>query len=138
MTERRTRGRRTHPAYVNLADLLTHQAAVQPDAEAAGRSRCPSGAALTWAELDQQVGAVAGGLAAHGLVAGHRVGLVGPNSIEFVVAYLAVLRAGLVAVPVDPDLAGGRAERDAAATAGSPVVLAAEDVAGPRRRRPCR
>ena len=50
------------------------------------------------------------GLAGHG-VAGQRVGLVGPNSVEFVVAYLAVLRAGLVAVPVDPDLPA--AERNA-------------------------
>ena len=38
------------------------------------------------------------------LVAGHRLGLSGPNSIEFVLAYLGALRAGFVAVPLNPQL----------------------------------
>jgi long-chain acyl-CoA synthetase len=42
-------------------------------------------------------------LASHGLVAGHRVALCAPNSIEFVVAYFAALRAGFVCVPVNPE-----------------------------------
>ena len=115
------------PAYVNLADLLTEQAAAQPHAEALAQP-LPERRHLTWAALDQQVSAVARGLAAHGVVAGHRVGLVGPNSVEFVVAYLAVLRAGLVAVPVDPDLPV--AERNAMLRqCGVAVVLAAEGLA---------
>jgi long-chain acyl-CoA synthetase len=57
---------------------------------------------LTWSELDARVGAVAAGLAHHGLVAGHRLALLGGNSIEFVTGYLAALRAGFVAVPLDP------------------------------------
>jgi long-chain acyl-CoA synthetase len=36
-------------------------------------------------------------------VAGHRIALVGPNCIEFVIAYLATLRAGYVAVPINPE-----------------------------------
>ena len=48
--------------------------------------------------------AVGAGLAAHGLVAGHRVALMAPNSTEFVVAYFAVLRAGFVAAPINPQL----------------------------------
>jgi long-chain acyl-CoA synthetase len=65
--------------------------------------RAESRRALTWSELDGRVGAVAAGLAGHGLVAGHRVALLGPNSVEFIVAYLAALRAGLVVVPLNPE-----------------------------------
>ena len=57
---------------------------------------------MSWAELDRRIEAVAAGLSAHGLVAGHRIAIVGPNSIEFVVAYFATLRAGYVAVPINP------------------------------------
>jgi long-chain acyl-CoA synthetase len=98
------------PAYVNLADHLTRQAADDPNRVALVEP-LPEPRTLTWIQLDEQVDAVAAGLAAHGLVAGHRVGLLGPNSVELVVAYLAALRAGLVAVPLDPD-------RDAAELAG--------------------
>lgn len=109
---------------VNLADLLSRQAAEQPDAEAVAQP-LPARRSLTWAALDQQVSAVARGLAGHGLVAGHRIGLAGPNSLEFLVGYLAALRAGLVAVPVDPDLQV--TERNAALRhCGVAVVLAAD------------
>ena len=57
---------------------------------------------VTWAELDQLVDAHARGLSAAGLVAGHRVALSLCNSLEFVVSYLSVLRAGMVAVPFNP------------------------------------
>src|SRR5680860_1818918 len=57
---------------------------------------------VTWAELDQLVDAHARGLSAAGLVAGHRVALSLRNSLEFVVSYLSVLRAGMVAVPFSP------------------------------------
>ncbi|MSO27196.1 MAG: hypothetical protein EXQ60_03915 [Candidatus Nanopelagicales bacterium] len=57
---------------------------------------------LTWAELDAQVDAFACGLLQRGLHAGERVaGLLG-NSADFVVAYFGILRAGLVAVPLNP------------------------------------
>lgn len=84
----------------NVSELVADQAARHPDRIAlveAGRGT------RTWEELDAQVDAVAAGLAAAGLVAGQRIGLDGPNSIAWVVGYLAVLRAGLVVVPTDPD-----------------------------------
>ena len=87
-------------SFVNLADLLAEQAAERPETSAIIEPGNPR-RSLTWSELDAQVTAVAAGLVAHGLVAGHRVALLGPNSIEFVVAYLAALRAGFVAVPVN-------------------------------------
>jgi long-chain acyl-CoA synthetase len=85
----------------NLADLVARQAQAQPEAVALVQP-IPVHRAMTWAELDRRIDAVAAGLSAHGLVAGHRIALVGPNSIEFVVAYFATLRAGYVAVPINP------------------------------------
>ena len=63
--------------------------------EAAGRS-------VTWGVLEDEVARVATGLGAAGLVAGQRVLLALGNRIEFVTAYLGVLRAQVVAVPVNP------------------------------------
>jgi len=87
-------------AWTNLAELVTWQAAERPDVTAViepGDQR----RILTWSQLEQQIRVVAVGLQAHGLVAGHRVALLGPNSIEFVIAYFAALRAGYVAVPMN-------------------------------------
>ena len=53
----------------------------------------PAGRSVTWAELDDEVARVATGLGAAGLVAGHRVMIALGNRIEFVTAYLGVLRA---------------------------------------------
>ncbi len=86
---------------INVADLVARQAERQPDGIALvqpGTRR----RTLTWAELDRQVDAVGSGLVGRGLVAGQRVGLLGGNDIEFVIAYFAALRVGLVAVPLDP------------------------------------
>ena len=86
----------------NLADLVAGHAARTPDRTALvepGAER----RTLTWAELDHHVTAVAAGLASQ-MVAGQRLGLSGPNSIEFVLAYLGALRAGIVVVPLNPNL----------------------------------
>ncbi len=60
------------------------------------------GRGMTWTELDAEVTRVASGLGAAGIVAGHRVLLALGNRMEFVTAYLGVLRAQAVAVPVNP------------------------------------
>jgi long-chain acyl-CoA synthetase len=64
-----------------------------------------SGAArveITWSELDSRVDAVAAGLRHElHLPAGDRVALTLANSPAFVVTYFGVLRAGLVAVPLN-------------------------------------
>lgn len=86
---------------VNLTDLLRGWAVRSPAkvalVDAVGPRR-----ELTWAELDARVDAVAAGLSASGLLAGHRLALLARNSPAFVVAYLAALRAGVVAVPLNP------------------------------------
>lgn len=84
----------------NVSELVAVQAERQPDRVALIE---PGVEARTWAQLDAEVGQVSAGLAARGLVAGQRIGLDGPNSLAWVVAYLAALRAGLVVVPTDPE-----------------------------------
>ena len=85
----------------NLADLVARHAEAQPGAIAVVQM-LPLRRTISWAELDRRIDAVAAGLSAHGLVAGHRIAIMGPNSIEFVLAYFATLRAGYVAVPINP------------------------------------
>lgn len=103
----------------NLSQLVTVQAERRPDRLAVVE---PGIRAVTWAELDRQVGAVAAGLVAGGLLAGQRIGLDGPNTIAWVVGYLAALRAGLVVVPTDP--AESLEERDdLLAACGARAVL---------------
>jgi long-chain acyl-CoA synthetase len=85
----------------NLADLVRARAAETPDAPALTETG-PAGRRLTWSQLDRRLDAVAAGLNAVGLLAGQRLALLGANSAAFVVAYFAALRAGVVAVPVNP------------------------------------
>jgi len=82
-----------------------------------------SGRRVTWAELDAEADRVAQGLSGLGLVAGYRVMIALANRIEFVAAYLGVLRARLVAVPVNPRSATGEMVR-MMADCGARVVLA--------------
>jgi long-chain acyl-CoA synthetase len=106
---------------VHLADLLTRAAA-----ESGGRTalvEAASGRRVTWSELDREADLVARGLNAMGLVAGYRVVLAMVNRTELVAAYLGVLRAGLVAVPVNPRSATGELVR-LLADSGARVVLA--------------
>ena len=84
----------------NLADLLTAAAVEEPDKTAL--SEASTGRSITWAGLDELASRVAQGLSGTGLVAGYRVLLAMTNRIEFLATYLGVLRAGMVAVPVNP------------------------------------
>jgi long-chain acyl-CoA synthetase len=103
----------------NVSGLVARHAAARPDRTALVE---PGVRALSWAKLESRVRQVAAGLVATGLVAGQRIGLDGPNSIAWVVGYLAALRAGLVVVPTDPQESS--AERDAfLADTGARAVL---------------
>ena len=85
--------------HTDLADLVLHASEVAPDrlavVESGGRGR-------TWLELEGEVGSFATGLSGLGILAGARVMLVIGNRLEFVTSYLGVLRAQVVAVPVNP------------------------------------
>ena len=86
----------------NLADLVRASAVRGPADIALVHGSGPSRVEMTWAELDRQVDAVATALRTElHLHVGDRVALALPNSPAFVVTYFAVLRAGLVAVPIN-------------------------------------
>ncbi len=106
---------------VNVADLLSVHAIDQP--EGIALVEVATGSSLTWAELDAQVGSVASGFASVGLVAGQRVAFALQNSTAFVLTYLAVARAGLVAVPMNTASATGEFVR-MLADSGSRLVIA--------------
>jgi long-chain acyl-CoA synthetase len=89
----------------NLADAVRHLATVDPIASALVGDH----ATVTWGGLDDRVDACAAGLLELGAPrldsAGARPGRVAialPNVPEFAIAFFGTLRAGLVAVPVNP------------------------------------
>jgi long-chain acyl-CoA synthetase len=84
---------------------------------------------VTWGELERSVAAFAAGLAARGLPAGERVGLLLPNGIEFAVAYFGVLRAGLVALPLNTAYTAAEIGYQLV-DSGASLVLAADSLAG--------
>ncbi|MFC6042229.1 class I adenylate-forming enzyme family protein [Nocardioides hankookensis] len=108
-----------------MAELVTRAAAESPDrlavVEAGGRS-------LTWAELEDEVGRVATGLAASGVLGGHRVLIAIGNRLEFVTTYLGVLRAQAVAVPVNPLSKAGELARMITDSGSRMVVTDADTV----------
>jgi acyl-CoA synthetase (AMP-forming)/AMP-acid ligase II len=61
-----------------------------------------SGEVTTYAELAQRVDEVAAWLQAQEIAKGDVVGLVGPNSADWVIVYHAILRAGAVVTPMNP------------------------------------
>ncbi len=105
----------------HLTELLSRAAAQRPDAVALVEAA--TGRRVTWVELDAEAERMARGLDALGLVAGYRVVLALTNRVEFVVAYLGALRAGLVAVPVNPRAATGETVR-IVADCGARLVIA--------------
>jgi acyl-CoA synthetase (AMP-forming)/AMP-acid ligase II len=62
------------------------------------------GQRASYRHIDDQAGRLAGWLAGHGVHRGDRVVLLLENSLEYVISYYGVLRAGAVAVPLNPEL----------------------------------
>ncbi|ROO60684.1 amino acid adenylation domain-containing protein/natural product biosynthesis luciferase-like monooxygenase protein [Micromonospora sp. Llam0] len=81
------------------------------------------GTVLTYRQLDEQATALTQRLARHGIAAGDIVALWLPRSPQFVVAALAVLRAGAAYLPLDPSL-DGRQVRFMVSDSAARVVLA--------------
>ena len=77
-----------------LTDFLAEHAAVRPDEIAIVDEE----RSITWAELSRHVDHFASGLLSRGLVKGDFVAIQLPNCIEFVIAFLAIQRAGLRAL----------------------------------------
>ncbi len=81
----------------NLADLVSDAARSRPRHPAV----VTDSRVTTWSEVEWQVRAVASGLVARGLPTGARVAIMQRNTLEFVTSYFGILRAGMVAVPLN-------------------------------------
>ena len=93
--DRRWRAMKAEASIAGVAQLL--------DASAADRLALVHGdERITYGQLGEQVDRLAGALAARGLTNGAPVALLLPNVPAFVVAFLAILRAGAVVVPLNP------------------------------------
>ena len=125
-----------------MADLVRAAAARRPDGVALVHT--PSGgprSTLRWSALDADVEATAAGLRTDlGLRPGDRVALAMANTPAFATAYFGILRAGLVAVPLNsgytsPEIARLLAEADADVVLcdDSTLSVVEESVAGSHR-----
>jgi long-chain acyl-CoA synthetase len=101
---------------VNLAEIC----APHPDDAVAIISR---GKETTYGELRDQVGRLRGGLLAHGIEPGDRVGIVAANNWYFVASWLAILGVGAVAVPLNPTSPAPEVTRELAEVGAVAVVV---------------
>ncbi|ASS67090.1 MULTISPECIES: non-ribosomal peptide synthetase [unclassified Paenibacillus] len=85
------------------------------------------GASMTYSELRAEAGRLASGLAARGVSAGSRVGLLLGKSIDMALAMLAAVKLGACYVPLSEDDPEPHLER-LAADAGAELVIARRDV----------
>ncbi|MGY1848489.1 AMP-binding protein [Blastococcus sp. SYSU DS1021] len=83
---------------ISLPEHVAHWAATAPDRVAVSFQ----GRDITYSELDDLNRRAAGWLQTAGVRPGDRVGVFLPNSPEFIVTFLAVLRLGAVHVPINP------------------------------------
>ncbi len=82
---------------LTVADAVAAHARLRPHKVGARDSR----RALTFAQWHERAGRLAHGLLALGLVKGDRVALLAYNCVEWMELYVALARAGLVAVPIN-------------------------------------
>ena len=87
---------------LTIADAVATHARLQPDKLGTRDSR----RSLTYAEWDVRASRLAAGLLDSGLAPGDRVALLAANCVEWMEIYVALARAGLVAVPLNFRLTG--------------------------------
>jgi long-chain acyl-CoA synthetase len=109
----------------NLADLVRAAAESRPRHPAVVTEERMT----TWSEVDWQVRAVASGLISRGFERGTRIGLMLHNGLEFVTTYFGILRAGMVAVPLNTGYTANELTRMIDGV-GVRLVVADPDVAG--------
>ena len=90
---------------MNLATIIDGHPAEQPALYSRGR-------VTTYGELRGQVARLRGALTARGVQPGDRVAVIAGNDWYFVVAYLAVLGVGAIAVPLNPQSPPAEIERE--------------------------
>ncbi|MEM9186805.1 MAG: fatty acid CoA ligase family protein [Planctomycetota bacterium] len=94
----------TTAARVNVADRLATHATDRPNAVAVAALRGGETASITFREIDHEATTLATGLAAMGVLPGHRIALLVKPGVEFVTLVFALLRSGATMVLVDGGL----------------------------------
>ena len=89
-----------------VKDLFAQQASQTPDAIAL----VFQGRETTWREIDALSNRLAHGLSVLGMQKGDRVAAILANSLEFIVAYIALMKNGGVYVPLNPQLTASHIE----------------------------
>jgi long-chain acyl-CoA synthetase len=107
---------------IRLPEILTAGLETKPDAEALVSRRHR----WTWRMLDDMAGRLAAGYRRLGLHPGDRVASLMPNRAELLVHYLACMRAGLVAVPLNYRYTAPEIDH-ALGIAGARVLLAHDE-----------
>lgn len=82
---------------LTISDMVRTHARLNPQAT----GTLDSHRSLSFAQWDQRASGLASGLMAQGLKAGDRVAVLAYNSVEWMEIYVALARAGLVAVPLN-------------------------------------
>src|SRR5215467_13233847 len=59
---------------------------------------------LSWSDLDSFTSGFAKYLSGQGVVTGDRIAILLPNSIDFVIAFLAILKLGATPAPLNPQI----------------------------------
>ena len=91
------------PHHIDVPPLPLHRL-LETSARDYGSRPCSifKGRAVTYAEMDELTDRLAGGLTALGVKKGDPVGILMPNSAQFVMAFYGVLKAGGVVVATNP------------------------------------
>ena len=108
---------------MNVTHLLTRQSTERPDAVALNEGFGPDAQRITFSGLDAEASAAATALSRDGVVAGDRVLIFVPMSIDLYVALIAVFRLGAVATFLDPS--AGRTHIEHCCRIASPAALIA-------------
>jgi long-chain acyl-CoA synthetase len=101
---------------VNLADIIEGHGADHVAVISGNRT-------TTYGQLEELVGRARGGFASLGIGDGDRVGIICSNGLSFVVAYLATLGVGAVAVPLNPSSPSTELVRQLAAVDAAAAVV---------------
>jgi long-chain acyl-CoA synthetase len=101
---------------VNIAHLIDDHSSTDTALVSQGRP-------TTYGALREQAAGLRGGLSGLGITAGDRVVLLCGNGRQFVVAYLAVIGLGAIAVPLNPTSPGPEIEREIVAVGATAVII---------------
>src|SRR5690348_11454879 len=94
----------TYTGLSSVLSMLHGRAAIRPDGTAftfTDYTDDPAGRAqtLTWSQLSRRTMSVAAQIATHGAT-GDRAVILAPQGLEYILAFLGAMQAGLIAVPL--------------------------------------